>query len=118
MENGENGAKSGYGLNQVHGGPPGKPNPPANSSTTTFARPSSLIMIGDHGGLNGGGYMMGTGDNSVGFNRLQLNPHRENALRHNDGANYTFADGHVKWYTPNGITCKADDCMWSKQGEH
>ncbi|MCX6810112.1 MAG: hypothetical protein NTZ65_05240 [Candidatus Berkelbacteria bacterium] len=24
--------------------------------------------------------------------------------RHNDGANYTFADGHAKWYKPSMIS--------------
>jgi prepilin-type processing-associated H-X9-DG protein len=27
------------------------------------------------------------------------------ARRHLDGANYSFADGHVKWYRPEKITC-------------
>jgi prepilin-type processing-associated H-X9-DG protein len=27
------------------------------------------------------------------------------ARRHLEGANYSFADGHVKWYKPEKITC-------------
>ena len=119
MENGENGARSGYSFNQVHGGGPAKPEPPQQRSSTEFEQPSSLIMLGDGGGPNGTSFMMGNGgDNSTGFNRLNIASHRDNALRHNEGANYSFADGHVKWYTPGGITCKADECLWSIQGTH
>jgi len=39
------------------------------------------------------------------------------ANRHNEGANYAFADGHVKWYRPTSIPCRDDKCFWSVTGD-
>jgi prepilin-type N-terminal cleavage/methylation domain-containing protein/prepilin-type processing-associated H-X9-DG protein len=39
----------------------------------------------------------------------QWSPTGGEALRHFDGANYAFADGHVKWYQPKDITCESSN---------
>ncbi len=55
--------------------------------------PSLTITFVDHQGQIGFG-----GDCDAGWRP----PH--GCTRHNGGANYLLADGHVKWYQPGGVT--------------
>ena len=105
------GGPSGYGINNVHG-TGGPPNPYRANSETTFKKPTQLIALGDHGS----GWNIGFAANSTGYNRLTAHPNQ--STRHNKGANYVFADGHVKWHTPQSIPCDADECWWAVEGEH
>ena len=105
------GGRSGYGLNNVHG-TGGLPHPYRAGHETSFEKPTELIAIGDHGA----GWNMGFGPNSTGFNRL--NNHTNQSTRHNDGANYVFADGHVKWHTPQAIPCKQNECWFARRNRH
>ena len=36
--------------------------------------------------------------------------------RHNDGSNFAFVDGHVKWNKPNSVKCTVGDCWFSVSG--
>ena len=111
------GGPAGYGLQRIHvhnGG--NTPEPPERKSGTSVKKPTQLIVYGDH---NGGWIIGGWPQDAAGFNRLNINQaHIDSSTRHNKGANYVFADGHVKWHTPNAIPCEQDECWWAIQGRH
>jgi prepilin-type processing-associated H-X9-DG protein/prepilin-type N-terminal cleavage/methylation domain-containing protein len=46
-----------------------------------------------------------------GFNRLLQDDY--GCRRHNERANYVFADGHVGTYRPNDLRCDMEECWWS-----
>jgi prepilin-type processing-associated H-X9-DG protein/prepilin-type N-terminal cleavage/methylation domain-containing protein len=105
----------GYGANRVHW----------NGSTPTdsmrglplakFPFPSETILLGERDGATDQiGYQSDTHD----FDRpMQTTGSYAGFLRHNEGANYLFADGHVAWYRPLNIGCGTfggdDNCTWS-----
>ena len=111
-EPGEALLNAGYGMNRMHiqGG---SPRPPERRNEAEFKAPTSTIIFGDHGGHF---VMGGHAADAVGINRITLHP--DPSTRHNNGANYVFADGHVKWHTPNSIPCTVDECWWAIEGEH
>jgi prepilin-type processing-associated H-X9-DG protein len=37
----------------------------------------------------------------------------ESAQRHNEGANYAFVDGHVKWLKPDALCPTTGECLMS-----
>ena len=108
-------AQGGYGMNHTHS-PPGRPTPPSGQPEVNVAAPTSLILYGDQGA----GAVMGDGGygNAVGYNRANNVNHAEQCRRHNNGANYAFADGHVKWFTPQAIPCEQNECWWAIRNEH
>ena len=110
-------SQGGYGWNNIHG-IGGLPNPVRDRPEVSVAKPSSAITLSDHGPV----FYMALGTNAPGFNRLsspnQAPQHLSNSTIHNEGANYTFIDGHVKWYTPQAIPCKQNECWWAMAGEH
>jgi len=64
--------------------------------------------------------LIGTGDDP-----LNPDPTANPWVRHNEGANYAFCDGHAKWFRPEQTICRAgdhqkgpdgtDNCMWTIQ---
>ena len=68
----------------------------AGISRKRLARPSFTILTGDGGD--------GTENTNARFNRNFLPPNYAPARRHLGGANYSFADGHVKWLLPQNVT--------------
>ena len=114
---GEAGVWGGYGIATVHH-LAGGPNPAWNVSDVMVQQASSTIEFGDGGQIF---YMMHQ-SNAPGFVRTQpdahVDWHREASLRHNNGANYTYVDGHVDWSTPQGIPCKGGECAWAIEGKH
>lgn len=61
--------------------------------------PSATWMHGDDepgAGAGGGG--------TIAYSHCGTNKDFINAVLHNGGGNYSFADGHVKWLTPGAIT--------------
>jgi prepilin-type N-terminal cleavage/methylation domain-containing protein/prepilin-type processing-associated H-X9-DG protein len=89
---------------------------------TEISTPSKLIWFGDGGS---GTAALWADDNcwikstatannqqyDPGFNRLLQDDY--GCRRHNERANYAFADGHVKTYNANDLRCDLDECWWS-----
>jgi prepilin-type N-terminal cleavage/methylation domain-containing protein/prepilin-type processing-associated H-X9-DG protein len=108
-QNNEGSIPGSYGDNTFHWDT-GVPNPPG----TTYCRlgaialPAQLVLAGDSTG----------GSHQISFQANTLNTFRGDAgsMRHNDGANYCFADGHAKWLKPTAIEDSAAMCMWSLSG--
>ena len=70
-----------------------------------LAYPANTVMNGDGDGENG----------SASSSRRQTivgggGQPFPGALRHFEGANYSFADGHVKWFKPGAITAGNTNC--------
>jgi prepilin-type processing-associated H-X9-DG protein/prepilin-type N-terminal cleavage/methylation domain-containing protein len=103
----------GYGDVTVHYDS-GAPNAACYSSMVSFASPSRLIVAGDS---HSGTFQISVASNSPGFNRLNAGQ-AEGAQRHNDMANYTFADGHVESLRPLNIPCTTSECWWCVEGKH
>ncbi len=67
--------------------------------------PAGTIIIGDApDGRGDGGNIYGPGWRPNGINDL--------SLRHSDGGNYAFVDGHVKWYS--GKQLLGQNGLWTK----
>jgi prepilin-type processing-associated H-X9-DG protein/prepilin-type N-terminal cleavage/methylation domain-containing protein len=92
------------------------------AKSTEISSPAKLIWFGD----GGSGTAMLWGDDNCwikstatannqqydpGFNRLQQDDY--GCRRHNERANYAFADGHVRAYNANDLRCDTDECWWS-----
>ena len=67
----------------------------AGISRQHLKQPAFTILTGDGGD--------GTEKNNARFNRNSLPPNYAPARRHLGGANYSFADGHVKWLLPQNV---------------
>jgi prepilin-type N-terminal cleavage/methylation domain-containing protein/prepilin-type processing-associated H-X9-DG protein len=117
---------SGYYCNSVHYDS-GVPNPPfmhrgqGGISDAQVVRPAETIAV-----LDGGLYPRAdfdaytgaatTGSNAAGTGNPPTTVSTTNPfLRHTDGANYLFMDGHVKWQKPNQVKCGpgSGGCHWS-----
>ena len=100
---------SGYGDNTMHylGGAPQPPGV-VDTSLGQIALPAELIIIGDS---NGGSHQISLDVNTLGYVRTDAG-----SMRHNEGANYGFADGHAKWMKPSSIEDSAAKCLWSISG--
>ncbi len=85
-------------------------------SEAEFTHPTTTIMNGDNGSFNAGNiipYFAGVGSSGfdcagilgfqTGGNCGDPALNRTAATRHLDGANYSFVDGHVKYYKPTQI---------------
>lgn len=101
----DGGLNGGYAMNYNHGDY-GSPTPPGAAASAEIEVPATTILLFDHYGISEITSMA----NAHGF----LNGY-SSARRHNDGANYLFADGHVKWYKPATIKCSASECWWSNE---
>ncbi len=99
------GYKAGYAYNYVHY-PSGAPTQPAASALADLTVPASTITVLDFSGESYISYDSNVHDFSNGDSAR---------TRHNDGANYLFADGHVKWNKPTNIKCSNSDCWWSNE---
>jgi prepilin-type N-terminal cleavage/methylation domain-containing protein/prepilin-type processing-associated H-X9-DG protein len=108
-QNNEGSIPASYGDNTVHyaGGAPTSPGI-LYCRTGQIAIPAQLILCGDS---TGGSHQISLDVNTLGFVRTDAG-----ASRHNDGANYCFADGHAKWLKPSAIEDTAELCMWSVTG--
>lgn len=73
-------------------------------SNTTVAEQCYFVLYRDDTGVPNGGHttIVGRGDcaTTQPFQRPLVTPGR---LRHLEGANYAFVDGHVKWLKPNVV---------------
>ncbi|MBC7287651.1 MAG: DUF1559 domain-containing protein [Armatimonadetes bacterium] len=101
--------QSGYARNVVHWAA-GPPDPPFGS-LANIALPAETIFLTESTGSFE--FSMGVnGDNNHGLLRNDAA-----GTRHNDGCNYAFVDGHVKWYKPSAVKCDATtgECWWDSQ---
>jgi prepilin-type N-terminal cleavage/methylation domain-containing protein/prepilin-type processing-associated H-X9-DG protein len=101
------GALSGYALNVAHY-PVGSPTPPYGAPLGQVGDASSCVFIMEEDG----GESRGTADNAAGWV-----PEDAPALRHNEGANYAFVDGHVKFMKPAQIDSADGDSLLSMEIE-
>jgi len=104
------GQTAGYAINHVHWDndlgtgaepPPGHP-------VEDIRYPVRCILLTDF-----------TGDYSISAWGTQAHGYVHDdpsGTRHNDGCNYLFCDGHVKWQTPTQIRCTDTECWWSING--
>jgi prepilin-type processing-associated H-X9-DG protein len=67
--------------------------------------PVLTILAGDQGDLRRGLFSPVTGGGSA------MAPACNVPLRHTDGVNFVFVDGHVKWEKAGGAWSK-DDTLW------
>lgn len=101
---------AGYALNHVHWdndlGTDAEPPPGHHFEEIKFPARTVLMTdyIGDYSISN-------FGTQEHGFVRSDAA-----ATRHNDGCNYLFCDGHVKWHTPTQVKCSDAECWWSIAG--
>lgn len=108
-QNGEGIIPGSYGDNTVHWAG-AAPSPPGTTycKLGQIALPAQLILAGDS---TGGSHQISYQSDTLGFVRTDAG-----ALRHNDGANYCFADGHAKWLKPSAIEDTTALCLWSISG--
>lgn len=92
------------------------------SKYTEITSPSKLIWFGDGGSGNStlwpedSFWIKSTAaanfqQDDPGFNRLLQDDY--GCRRHNQKANYAFADGHVALYSANDLRCDTEECWWS-----
>jgi len=74
--------------------------------------PAGTILITDRAWTDNWSFVIANsgGADTHGFIRTDAG-----GVRHLEGANYLFVDGHVKWLKPTSIKCEIspDKCMWS-----
>ncbi len=107
---GDAGLAAGYALPYVHsyGWTPGATNPVSNGvKMSDVAAPAEWLMV-----LEGNGSMVEGSPDTTEHGYLRTDAAGK---RHNEGSNYGFGDGHVKWMAPGSVSCAAapGKCMWS-----
>ena len=104
------GQTAGYAMNVVHW-MSGPPTPPSGVSDSMVYDASNVIVFTDY---NDGIEISNGGDNTLGWHRTDAA-----GKRHNDGANYAFYDGHVKFLRPTAVKDGegGSDSMWSVEKE-
>jgi prepilin-type processing-associated H-X9-DG protein/prepilin-type N-terminal cleavage/methylation domain-containing protein len=108
----------GYAINNVHN-TGGTPHPPPSRPEADVEQPSTLVIFGDS--YSEFAIKSLNHSNATGFVRLNEQGganQRESCIRHNESANYAFADGHVESARPYNLDCKVNSCVWALDGEH
>jgi prepilin-type N-terminal cleavage/methylation domain-containing protein/prepilin-type processing-associated H-X9-DG protein len=104
------GQNGGYAMNTVHW-VSGSPTPPSGVADNSVYDVAKTITFTDY---DGGISISNTdGSNTPGFIRGDAG-----GRRHNDGANYCYYDGHVKFMRPSAVKCEVGDCAWAVEGTH
>jgi prepilin-type N-terminal cleavage/methylation domain-containing protein/prepilin-type processing-associated H-X9-DG protein len=99
----DQGQNGGYRINDVHQNS-GVPTPPGGQALAMIDDAASVIFLCESTGSAEGA---GHGENTHGYVPTGW------AERHNEGANYSFVDGHVKWLKPNAPCPTSGDCLFS-----
>ncbi|NUP99972.1 MAG: prepilin-type N-terminal cleavage/methylation domain-containing protein [Armatimonadetes bacterium] len=106
---------TGYHMNVVHYSGGATATPPTSQSLASINSPSETILIADGAGSEG--FANPSGAVTHDYNRVTSNP--TEGRRHNEGCNYTYMDGHVKWLKAENVTCTMgggnDNCPFSIQ---
>ena len=102
-----------YGVNAVHDAPRA-PTPPMGRSWAEVVSIAETVLLTDYN-ADASTLGLSQASNKHGFRRTD-----PAAMRHIDGANYLYVDGHVKWLRPETLNCKPrtansdeDECLWS-----
>ncbi len=102
---------TGYSLNVTHYAG-GAPDDPAGKALASIVSTSETIFLTD--GSGGEGFANAGGLNTHDYIRTGAE-----AKRHNEGGNYSFIDGHVKWLASSNTSCTMgggdDNCPYSIQ---
>ncbi|MEI6501936.1 MAG: DUF1559 domain-containing protein [Armatimonadota bacterium] len=108
-QNGEGNLPGSYGDNTFHWDA-GVPNPPGTlyCKLGQIVMPAQLITVGDS---SGGGHQISFQLNTLNTVRADVG-----SMRHNEGCNYGFADGHAKWLKPSAVEDTAAVCNWAISG--
>ncbi|MBU0610327.1 MAG: DUF1559 domain-containing protein [Armatimonadetes bacterium] len=104
LDMGDNGA---YGINEVHWANVTSSEPPAGKGLGDIQYPAQCILFGETDGSQSFSNTDGLDTHGYVFN---------GATRHNDGANFTYCDGHSKWQKPRNIKCATGNCEFSITG--
>ena len=104
---GDVGENGGYAMNAVHW-ESGAPTPPSGVADSAIWDASNVVTFTDFNDAINLSYAANTHD----FIRSDAASNR-----HNDGANYAFYDGHVKFMKRTAVQCSSGDCMWSVEVE-
>ncbi len=98
------GLEASYIINDVHQGMEPVATPPRNHSMSEVQDASAVIFL-----------LEGSGSWEIGGGSFTSHGWTPGApgTRHNDGANYAFVDGHVKWLKPDAICKTSGDCLLS-----
>lgn len=99
--------QSGYAINVSHW-LAGAPTPPYGQSLGTIDDACCVVYLWESTGPS----EVGIDSNSHGYVRTDAA-----ALRHNEGQNLAFLDGHSKWLKPNALCPVSGDCMLSCEKE-
>ncbi len=112
--------ESGYGCNRVHfdltapdTAQPPMPGGNVPRSLATFQYPADTYLLFDHDTFHFSGIVQ-----TNAHTESRSGPLNRGAVRHNDGANYLYCDGHVKWQKIGGRICNTigggdDNCPFS-----
>ncbi|NUP99012.1 MAG: DUF1559 domain-containing protein [Armatimonadetes bacterium] len=92
----------------------GAPTPPYQQALASLVVPAETIVLTD----GTGGFEIEAANNAgVNTHNAPRGDAATAGSRHNEGANYTYADGHVKWLKPTAVDCSASKCDWSIEDE-
>ena len=109
---------TGYQMNVVHYGGGAVATQPPGQPLASVVSASETILIADGGGGEGfANNVASSGSGTHDYQRSRENP--TEGSRHNSGCNYSYIDGHVKWFNVSNVTCTmgggADNCPFSIQ---
>jgi prepilin-type N-terminal cleavage/methylation domain-containing protein/prepilin-type processing-associated H-X9-DG protein len=93
----------GYAINVCHHGGTAAVAPPYGKALAQIEDSSSVIFLMESTGT----HEIGQEEDTHGWVPAGA------AVRHNDGANYSFVDGHVKFLKPSAICPTSGDCLLS-----
>jgi prepilin-type N-terminal cleavage/methylation domain-containing protein/prepilin-type processing-associated H-X9-DG protein len=101
----------GYGMNDVHAN-----DSPSGAAEGAVQATACTILITEMDGP-----AVTAQSQAAGYKRADITGSLA-GVRHNDGCNYAFCDGHVKWLKPSALTCPAGanhpgSCPWSRSSQ-
>ena len=103
---------AGYGGNTVHWDT-ASPIAPMGQPMADIAAAAQTLLLGDQDNLINVTFQISYQSNVHDYTRVG----QKAAQRHNEGCNYAYIDGHVKWHKSTEVTCNmgggVDGCPWS-----
>ncbi len=87
----------GYGFNEIHWDP-AAPSPISRRPEAMIDQTASTIVLAE---MENGRASLSFQSDTTAYNYQAAQPRA--SIRHSDGANFLFADGHVKWLKPGAV---------------